>query len=112
MNSSPEEALFALALAGFAVTSLLCGLAPGADWLIAGRVLQGITAAFMVPAALGLVLEATPRAKIGAAIGAWSAAGGFAAVVGPALGGVLYVAGATAVYVLGAIMLLVSCGSQ
>ncbi|MGC4991284.1 MFS transporter [Nocardia salmonicida] len=81
--------LFALALAGFAVTSLLCGLAPGANWLIAGRVLQGIAAAFMVPAALGLVLEATPRAKIGAAIGAWSAAGGFAAVVGPALGGAL-----------------------
>ncbi|TCJ93629.1 MFS transporter [Nocardia alba] len=81
--------LFALALAGFALTSLLCGLAPGANWLIAGRVLQGIAAAFMVPAALGLVLQATPRAKIGAAIGAWSAAGGFAAVVGPALGGAL-----------------------
>ncbi|MFD3594691.1 MFS transporter [Nocardia sp. NPDC058640] len=81
--------LFALALAGFAITSLLCGLAPGADWLIAGRVLQGVAAAFMVPAALGLVLEATPREKIGAAIGAWSAAGGFAAVVGPALGGAL-----------------------
>ncbi|MFD6400323.1 MFS transporter [Nocardia sp. NPDC060249] len=81
--------LFALALAGFALTSLLCGLAPGANWLIAGRVLQGIAAAFMVPAALGLVLAATPRAKIGAAIGAWSAAGGFAAVVGPALGGAL-----------------------
>ncbi|MFE6924717.1 MFS transporter [Nocardia sp. NPDC057663] len=81
--------LFALALAGFALTSLLCGLAPGAGWLIAGRILQGMTAAFMVPAALGLVLAATPREKIGAAIGAWSAAGGFAAVVGPAVGGAL-----------------------
>lgn len=79
--------LFALSLAGFAVTSLLCGLAPSAGWLIAGRILQGMTAAFMVPAALGLVLAATPREKIGAAIGAWSAAGGFAAVVGPAIGG-------------------------
>ncbi|MGW6425034.1 DHA2 family efflux MFS transporter permease subunit [Nocardia sp. NPDC055053] len=79
--------LFAVSLAGFAVTSLLCGLAPSAEWLIAGRILQGMTAAFMVPAALGLVLAATPREKIGAAIGAWSAAGGFAAVVGPAIGG-------------------------
>ncbi|MFD4432209.1 DHA2 family efflux MFS transporter permease subunit [Nocardia sp. NPDC058497] len=79
--------LFALSLAGFAITSLLCGLAPSAEWLIAGRILQGMTAAFMVPAALGLVLAATPREKIGAAIGAWSAAGGFAAVVGPAIGG-------------------------
>ncbi len=41
----------------------------------------------MVPAALGLVLSVTPRERIGAAIGAWSAAGGFAAVVGPAIGG-------------------------
>ncbi|MFB7878479.1 MFS transporter [Nocardia sp. NPDC056064] len=81
--------LFALALAGFALTSLLCGLAPGAGWLIAGRVLQGMTAAFMVPAALALVLAATPRDKIGSAIAVWTAAGGFAAVVGPAVGGVL-----------------------
>ncbi|MEV0760650.1 MFS transporter [Nocardia sp. NPDC050435] len=79
--------MFLLALAGFALTSLLCGLAPTAGWLIAGRLLQGVTAALMVPAALGLVLSVTPREKIGAAIGAWSAAGGFAAVVGPALGG-------------------------
>lgn len=81
--------LFLGALAGFALTSLLCGLAPSAGWLIAGRLLQGGTAALMVPSALGLVLAATPREKIGAAIGAWSAAGGFAAVVGPALGGAL-----------------------
>ncbi|WP_275107025.1 MFS transporter [Nocardia arthritidis] len=81
--------LFLIALAGFALTSLLCGLAPGAGWLIAGRVLQGATAAALVPSALGLVLSVTPRKRIGAAIGTWSAAGGFAAVVGPALGGAL-----------------------
>ncbi|WP_181721297.1 MFS transporter [Nocardia gipuzkoensis] len=81
--------LFLGALAGFALTSLLCGLAPTAGWLIAGRILQGATAALMVPSALGSVLAATPREKIGAAIGAWSASGGFAAVVGPALGGAL-----------------------
>ncbi|MCA2208977.1 MFS transporter [Nocardia rosealba] len=81
--------MFALSLAGFAVTSVLCGLAPGAGWLIAGRLLQGLTAAFMVPSALALVLVATPREKVGAAIAAWTAAGGFAAVIGPAIGGAL-----------------------
>jgi EmrB/QacA subfamily drug resistance transporter len=81
--------LFLIAMAGFALTSLLCGLAPSANWLIAGRLLQGATAALMVPSALGLVLSVTPRERIGAAIGAWSAAGGFAAVVGPAIGGAL-----------------------
>ncbi|WP_067864314.1 MFS transporter [Nocardia shimofusensis] len=81
--------LFLAALAGFALTSLLCSLAPNAGTLIAGRLLQGATAALMLPAALGLVLAVTPRERIAAAIGAWSAAGGFAAVVGPALGGAL-----------------------
>ncbi|MGW4246475.1 MFS transporter, partial [Nocardia sp. NPDC004722] len=47
--------VFLTALAGFALTSLLCALAPGADWLIAGRFLQGATAAFLIPAGLGLV---------------------------------------------------------
>ncbi|KAF0845813.1 MFS transporter [Nocardia caishijiensis] len=88
-DSLGRRRLFALSLAGFAVTSVLCGLAPGAGWLIAGRLLQGLTAAFMVPSALALVLVATPREKIGAAIAAWTAAGGFAAVVGPAIGGAL-----------------------
>ncbi|WP_019930148.1 MFS transporter [Nocardia sp. BMG111209] len=81
--------VFLAALAGFALTSLLCALAPGADWLIAGRLLQGGAAAFLIPAGLGLVLGATPPERIGAAMAAWTAAGGFAATVGPAVGGAL-----------------------
>ncbi|MBH0777221.1 MFS transporter [Nocardia bovistercoris] len=93
--------IFLLALAGFALTSLLCALAPTAPLLIAARIAQGATAAFMVPAALALVLEVTARERIGAAFGAWSAAGGFAAVVGPALGGALVEAfGWRAVFVI------------
>lgn len=79
--------VFLWALAGFALTSLLCALAPTAGWLIAGRLFQGATAAFMIPAGLGLVLTVTAPARIGVAIAAWTAAGGFAALVGPALGG-------------------------
>ncbi|NUS42251.1 MAG: MFS transporter [Mycobacteriaceae bacterium] len=81
--------VFVAALAGFAATSLACAVAPDANWLIAARLLQGTTAALMIPAGLGLVLGSTSPDRFGAAIGAWSAAGGFAAVVGPALGGVL-----------------------
>ncbi|MFF2550088.1 MFS transporter [Nocardia sp. NPDC058058] len=81
--------VFLGALAGFALTSLLCALAPGAEWLITGRFLQGATAAFLIPAGLGLVLSATPPAHIGMAMAAWTAAGGFAATVGPAVGGAL-----------------------
>lgn len=88
-DSVGRRTVFLTALAGFALTSLLCGLAPNAGLLIAARVVQGATAALMVPSALGALLAVTPRARIGSAIAAWSAAGGFAAVVGPALGGAL-----------------------
>ncbi|QLY27950.1 MFS transporter [Nocardia huaxiensis] len=81
--------VFLAALAGFALTSLLCAVAPGAEWLIAGRFLQGATAAFLIPAGLGLVLSVTPPARIGVAMAAWTAAGGFAATIGPAIGGAL-----------------------
>ncbi|MEC3917322.1 MFS transporter [Nocardia sp. CDC160] len=81
--------VFLTALGGFALTSLLCALAPGADWLIAGRFLQGATAAFLIPAGLGLVLSVTAPERLGVAMAAWTAAGGFAATVGPAVGGAL-----------------------
>ncbi|MEV6772024.1 MFS transporter [Nocardia sp. NPDC051030] len=81
--------VFLFALGGFALTSLLCAVAPGADWLIVGRFLQGATAAFLIPAGLGVVLGVTAPEKIGVAMAAWTAAGGFAATVGPAVGGAL-----------------------
>ncbi|WP_233434216.1 MFS transporter [Nocardia yamanashiensis] len=81
--------VFLYALAAFALTSLLCAFAPGAEWLIAGRFLQGASAAFLIPAGLGVVLSTTAPERIGVAMAAWTAAGGFAATVGPAAGGAL-----------------------
>ncbi|WP_282784790.1 MFS transporter [Nocardia sp. CC201C] len=81
--------VFLWAIAGFALTSVLCALAPAAGWLLAARFLQGMTAAFMIPAGLGLVLTVTAPQRVGVAIAAWTAASGFAALVGPALGGAL-----------------------
>ncbi|HTZ44498.1 MAG TPA: MFS transporter [Jatrophihabitans sp.] len=81
--------IFLGALTGFTLASMVCGAAPSVGWLVAGRFVQGGMAAGMIPAALGLILSTTPRERIPAAIGAWSAAAGFSAVVGPAVGGVL-----------------------
>jgi EmrB/QacA subfamily drug resistance transporter len=82
-----------VSVAGFTVASLLSAVAPSFGVLVAARALQGVFAAGMVPAALGLVLAETPPAKRGAAIGAWGAAGAFAATVGPALAGLVIAAG-------------------
>ncbi|MEU3183389.1 DHA2 family efflux MFS transporter permease subunit [Streptomyces sp. NPDC006923] len=81
--------LFLISVLGFTATSLAAGAAPSAAWLIAARAVQGATAAGMIPAALGLLLAHTPPARRAAALGAWGAAGGIAAAVGPSLGGLL-----------------------
>lgn len=41
--------LFIVGMAGFTVASVLCGLAPNADFLIGARVLQGLAAALLFP---------------------------------------------------------------
>ena len=71
----------------FAVASLLCALAPTLSLLVAGRILQVIGAALLMPnslAILGTHFEGEAR---GRAIGIWAAVGAAAGALGPLLGG-------------------------
>jgi len=81
--------MFFLGLAGFAAASLLCGLAWSPAALIAGRALQGITAAIMAPQALASVHAIFPEADKPRALGLYGAVFGLASVIGQALGGIL-----------------------
>jgi EmrB/QacA subfamily drug resistance transporter len=81
--------VFRASLIGFTLASVACGLAPNAGTLVAARFVQGALAAGMIPAALGLILTTTPMQGLTKAIGTWSAVGGFSAVIGPVVGGVL-----------------------
>lgn len=74
---------------GFAVASLLCGLAPTPGFLIAARVLQGGAAALLTPGSLAMIQGAFVRADRPRAIGAWSGLGSIAAAIGPFVGGTL-----------------------
>ncbi|WP_216892142.1 MFS transporter [Nocardia alni] len=74
---------------GFAVTSMVCALAPTAAVLITGRIGQGAAAALVLPAALGALLASVPAKRAANAIGAWAATGALAAAVGPAVGAAL-----------------------
>ena len=79
--------LFVYGLVGFSITSMLCGLAPNLGVLIAARVLQGVSAAALVPGSLAMlsaVFHPDDRAK---AIGAWSGLATVATALGPFLGG-------------------------
>jgi MFS family permease len=82
--------VFLYGVTGFTLTSLLCGLAPNAEWLIAGRFAQGAAAAFMAPQVLSIiratVSDDKQRAK---AIGVYGVTIGLGVVCGIAGGGIL-----------------------
>jgi len=79
--------MFVIGIVWFAGASLLCGIAPNVETLIAARILQGVGGALLTPGSLAILeasFEAEDRAK---AIGAWSGMAGVAGAVGPFLGG-------------------------
>ncbi|WP_410592387.1 DHA2 family efflux MFS transporter permease subunit [Amycolatopsis sp. lyj-23] len=71
----------------FAVASLVCAIAPGVEVLIAGRVLQGAGAAFVMPLALALLGAAFPAELRPKALGVFASVSGAAVALGPLLGG-------------------------
>lgn len=81
--------VFFIGLIGFAAASMLCGLAWSSWALVAGRALQGVTAAVMAPQALASVQAIFPEAEKPLALSLYGAVFGLAAVVGQALGGIL-----------------------
>jgi MFS family permease len=53
--------MFAISLAGFALASTVCEIAPSANALIAARAAQGAFGALLSPSALSLLLVASPE---------------------------------------------------
>ena len=79
--------VFVIGVVWFAVASLLCGLAPNLELLVAGRALQGAGGALLTPGSLALISASFRGPDRAAAIGAWSGLGGIAGAVGPFVGG-------------------------
>ncbi|MEV7791193.1 MFS transporter [Streptomyces sp. NPDC087512] len=78
-----------IGMAGFTVSSLLCGISGDPGTLIAARAVQGATAALMVPQVLSIIHVTFPAEERGKVFGMFSGIGGLALVFGPILGGVL-----------------------
>lgn len=75
---------------GFGAASVVCALAPGVPVLAAGRALQGVSAALMLPGTLALLTSSAPDDRARArAVGVWAAVGGCALPAGPFVGGLL-----------------------
>ena len=87
-----RKRVFLAGLAGFGLSSLLCGLSTSPAMLIVGRVLQGLSAAVMAPQGLASIHALFPEQERGRALGLYGAAIGLAAVIAQTLGGLLIAA--------------------
>jgi EmrB/QacA subfamily drug resistance transporter len=84
-----RKRIYELGLIGFAITSVLCAVAPTTEILIGARALQGLTGALLVPGSLAILAATFDGAERGKAVGTWTAWTGIATVIGPAGGGAM-----------------------
>jgi EmrB/QacA subfamily drug resistance transporter len=84
-----ERTAFAAGLGVFAVGALLVAIAPGEDLVIAGRMVQGMGSAVLMPATMAMLRIAFAEDRQGFALGVWGATGGVAFALGPLIGGAL-----------------------
>ena len=88
-----RKRILELGLIGFAITSILCAVAPTSEFLIVSRGLQGIAGALLVPSSLALIITTFKGQAQGKAIGSWTAWTGISFIIGPLVGGLLVDAG-------------------
>lgn len=88
-DSRGRRAVYGTGLLLFTLASLLCGLAPSVEALIALRVFQGVGAALVSANGSALLVQAFPLAERGRALGAFGAMVGVGLAIGPPLGGLV-----------------------
>src|SRR5471030_553955 len=86
-----RKRVFLFGVVFFTAASALCGVAASPVLLVAGRALQGIGAAFLVPGSLAIISATFDDAERGRAIGAWSGFSAITTAIGPVVGGWLIV---------------------
>jgi EmrB/QacA subfamily drug resistance transporter len=84
-----RKRVFLAGLLLFSASSAICAAAPSVEFLVGARIAQAAGGSMMMPATLGLILPVFPPEQRAIAVGIWSAVGGVAAALGPAIGGVL-----------------------
>ena len=79
--------LLLIAITGFTVASVLCGMATSIGAMVAFRLLQGLFGAALVPLSQSTLLDVYPREKHGAAMALWGMGVMVGPILGPPLGG-------------------------
>jgi len=84
-----RKSLFIVSLAGFTVSSMLCGTAETLTEIVLFRVLQGMFGAAIVPLSQATILDIFPAAQRGQAMAIWVLGVVVGPILGPTLGGYL-----------------------
>lgn len=82
-----RKRVFLMGVVLFTLASIGCGFATSAAMLIAGRAVQGMGAALLVPGSLAIISATFDDAERGRAIGTWSGFSAITTAVGPVTGG-------------------------
>lgn len=77
--------LFILAVAGFILTSMLCGLAQNLEEMVLFRAMQGVAGAFIMPLSQSFMLDTTRPSRHPQVMALW----GMGIMIGPILGPIL-----------------------
>src|SRR5262245_22128746 len=84
-----RKRVFLVAVAGFTLTSLLCGMAQTLPEMVIFRLLQGLFGAALVPLSQAVLLDSYPRQQHGSAMALWGVGVMVGPILGPTLGGYL-----------------------
>ncbi|HVT34642.1 MAG TPA: MDR family MFS transporter, partial [Nevskiaceae bacterium] len=82
-----RKRLFLASVAGFTVTSMLCGLAQSLPQIVLFRFLQGMAGAALVPMSQAVLFDINPPERHGKAMAAWGQGVLLGPMIGPILGG-------------------------
>ncbi|MCX7355512.1 MAG: DHA2 family efflux MFS transporter permease subunit [Alphaproteobacteria bacterium] len=82
-----RKPVFLLSVAGFTVTSALCGIAVTLDQLVVYRFLQGVFGAGLVPLSQTVLFDINPPEHHGRAMSVWGTGVTLGPILGPVLGG-------------------------
>jgi len=82
-----QKRFLLISIAGFVITSALCGMAMGLGQIVFFRFMQGVFGASLVPLSQSIMLHLFPGEQRGKAMAIWAMGVMVAPVMGPTLGG-------------------------